>query len=337
MNSQLSDEDMRVYQLAQQQRLDPVRAVLDNRKVAAISDSEQRMRVRRHLTGVTLPLDPDDEDMANFVATSQALADRFEAAQCRGESAVAAVNDDDKMKRFRVFNFLYGADDTIRNVVKKIVDSLPKIQIDPGDVVAVSTTSAQDALFWHVSDAATLRAAIDKTTYEVMCDFRLLDPDDTVFGPCMTHHKNRLERLKKLDRPNCVGRDGLPEPHKRDYLKEHFFTIPFAVGNIVILARICDLCLGAFLYVNRIDTNKIGEIEPICDGFGSVGGGPITASESSWDDDTVKGVAADWEARNGRSPSLIELQKALNGVAFVGAGSEQTKTIADKGSSHNES
>jgi hypothetical protein len=47
----------------------------------------------------------------------------------------------------------------------------------------------------------------------------------------------------------------------------------------IILARMCMSCYGAWLYKNQIDTNRIAQIEPVIDGFGSVGNGPIEKSE----------------------------------------------------------
>ncbi|OJZ65820.1 hypothetical protein BRW65_27780 [Mycobacterium paraffinicum] len=93
-------------------------------------------------------------------------------------------------------------------------------------------------------------------------------------------------------------------------------------------------CYSAWLYRNQIQTDRISDIEPIGDGFGSVGGGPITKSEYLWDQTVVERVYRDWELRNGKPPTLIELQKALQGTKFVGAESEETQKMTDKRSKH---
>jgi hypothetical protein len=66
-------------------------------------------------------------------------------------------------------------------------------------------------------------------------------------------------------------------------MAENFHTVPFARGNVIVLARICNQCSGAFLYRNSVDTKTIGTVEPVQDGFGSVAPGPIQRSEIAWD------------------------------------------------------
>lgn len=333
MDNQLSDGDTRVYQLAQEQKLDPVRAVLDNGKVEAISNLKQRMHVRRHLTGVTLPLNPDDEDMADFVAVSNNWQGRFEYLDSRVESIMSQAFESGPTRKYRALHFLYGYDNLIRSIAEKAMRDFPAgIDAGPDELIAFATSRPGE--YWKISSSETLHMVMELLSLDIHCDLDLFKNTD--LDSCMKANTKFFDSLKKMDK-GCTSRDGLPNPHQREYIPQHFATVPFARGNVLVLSRICMSCYGAWIYRNQIDTKLIGEIEPLNDGFGSVGGGPIEKSEYLWDQSAVEQVARDWELRNGNPPALMELQKALQGVAFAGAGSEDAKKITDKRSKHRKS
>lgn len=333
MTNELSDEDTRIYQLAQEQKLDPVRAVIDNRKIATISDPKQRMHQRRHLTGVTLPLNPDDEEMTDFVAVSKNWQGRFEHLDSRVESIISQAFESEPTRKYRAFHYLEPADNLIRSISEKAMRNFP-VGIDAAPAQIIAIAPSRPGEYWKISSVESLHMVMDLLSLDIHCDLDLMRNTD--IGPCLDKY-SWLRKLKKQDENGCVDKDGLPNPHQREFIPNYFGTAPFAVGNVIALARICTMCYGAWLYQNHVDTTKIGIIEPISDGFGSVGGGPITKSEYKWDPKVVEQVRREWHLRNSRWPSTIELQTALQDAEFVGEGSEEPQKITDKRAKHRKS
>lgn len=216
----------------------------------------------------------------------------------------------------RWFSFLDVGDPWIHQIIETALGTengfSPEAQVGPGDLVAIRGGET-----WPLTTEITLEAVIDELSATVACDLDYLV--GTAHGSCMVTHQKLLRGIAKCD---GIGRDGKPNKMRRDYLSENFHTIPFARGNAILLARICRFCLAAFSAGNQIVAHQIGIIEPPPSGFGRIGSGPITKSEYLWDQNVVEQVHRDWELRNGKPPSRIELQKALQGTKFVGAGSE---------------
>jgi hypothetical protein len=151
-----------------------------------------------------------------------------------------------------------------------------------------------------LSEITTLEVIAELIAEDVHCDFDLFKHKEC--GPCIDTHNRLLEGIAECDN-DCIGKDGLPDPMRREYIAARFHTVPFARGNVIVLARICDGCFNAFIYGNHVATNQIGIVEPTSDGLGSVGAGPISAREYVWDKTVVDNISDDFECRNGRAKS----------------------------------
>lgn len=307
--------------------------------------AETQQRVRANAAKNMIPTDSGNttvsrdltEGLSNILAGKPpaGIKDTYdlETVDMRAESIVSRWYESATGCKFRALHFLYGADDTIRSIPESVVRHLPAgIDAGPDEIVVVSSTYAGD--YWKITSLETLHMVIELMSLDIHCDLDLFK--NTGLNSCAKANTKFFGSLKKLDQ-GCIGSDGLPNPHQREYVPQHFATVPFAWGNVVVLSRICMTCYGAWIYRNQIQIDRVGEVEPISDGFGSVGAGPITKSEYLWDQNVVEQVYRDWELRNGRPPSIIELQKALQGTKFIGAGSEEAQRITDKTSKQEES
>jgi hypothetical protein len=220
---------------------------------------------------------PSDEP----VHTDPALVDRLENADRRAEAIITRWYDSEAGRRFRWVQFLEGADDTLRAITNRALKDFPDSDWEATDLLAVSTTQGGG---WRLREATTLEVIAEMISQDAACDLDLLR--NTELGPCMEHHRTMLSMWRNCDRPQGIPvkcKDGLPDLSQRQYMAENFHTVPFARGNVIVLARICNQCSGAFLYRNSVDTKTIGTVEPVQDGFGSVAPGPIQRSEIAWD------------------------------------------------------
>jgi len=250
----------------------------------------------------------------------------YVSVDSRAESIESQYFESVTGRKYRSLRRLYGADRVIRSIPKRILrDFSVGVDAAPDEIVAISSTRPGE--YWKIHSLDDLHLVMDLLSLDIGCDLDLFKNTDV--DSCAKANTKFFEGLKRLDK-GCTSRDGLPNPHQREHIPQYFATVPFAYGNVIILSRICTSCFGAWIYRNIIDTKRIGEVESVDDGFGSVGGGPIPRSEAVWDKTVVAQVARDWELRNGRPPSVIELQKALQGVSFVGEGVPEAQKITDK-------
>lgn len=268
-----------------------------------------------------------DKPPAGFKDTYAAL----ENVDRRSEAQVSRWFNTEAGQKVRWFSFLDVGDPWIHQIIETALGTengfAPETQVGPGDLVAIRGSET-----WSLAPEITLETIVDELSETVACDLDYLA--GTAHGSCMVTHHKLLRGIAKCD---GIGRDGKPNKMRRDYLSENFHTIPFARGNAILLARICRFCLAAFSAGNQIVAHQIGIIEPPPSGFGRIGSGPIKPSEYQWDQNVVEQVYRDWELRNGKPPSRIELQKALQGTKFVGAENKETQKITDKRSKHRKS
>ncbi|MCA2255703.1 hypothetical protein JF710_21220 [Mycobacterium intracellulare] len=224
--------------------------------------------------------------------------------------------------KFKPFYFLYGADEKqLRRIVKQALDAYPNgIDAKPDELIVFSTS--QPGEYWKIASVEALEMAIQLLELDLHCDLELLK--GTEVGSCMKNAE-WLHKLKERDEQETI-RFNMPKPvhhNAQEFVPNWFVSLPVAVGNTIVLLRICTTCYGAWLYRNHVDTSRVGEIESFSDGFGSVGGGPIEKSEYLWDKTVVEQTARDWELRNGKPPTLAELQTALTKVPFSGEDSDE--------------
>ncbi|WP_156675545.1 MULTISPECIES: hypothetical protein [unclassified Mycobacterium] len=242
----------------------------------------------------------------------------------RSEALLSNWFNTEAGQKVRWLCFLDVGDPWINQIIETALGTVncfaPETQVGPADLVAIRGGES-----WLLAGDITLEAVIDSLSETLACDFEYFA--GTAAGSCMVSHHKLLRSIAKCD---GLGRDGKPNKLRRDYLSENFHTIPFGRGNTILLARVCRFCLGAFSAGNHIVAHQIGIIEPPPSGFGRIGAGPISKSEYLWNKGVVEQVYRDWELRNGKPPSRIELQKALQGTKFVGAGSEETQKMTDK-------
>lgn len=259
-------------------------------------------------------------------AVVAAQAVRFEESDRQGILVSSRYLDSEAGRTGRRLSFLDQGDPWIMKVIKTAIGSERGFNLgehaDPGDLTAMRKGEA-----WTLAEECTLDdiiKRISQTTLEAECDMEYLA--GTAVGSCMESHEKMINNLKKLDQdPYLVGEDGLRNPHRRQYIAEHFCTVPFYRGNTIVIARICKFCVNAFFAANQVDLNKLGKVEPSPSGFGTLGGGPIGKSEYVWDRDAIKSAAEEWKKRNGRAPTYIELQRALQGAKFIGEGTLEAR------------
>lgn len=202
------------------------------------------------------------------------LADVIEAAERKAESIVSRWYQSKDGSKFRGFLYLYGADDFIRSITTKAIKKFTGYGAGPDQVVVIATS--QPGEYWKIATFDDLLMAMQVVSLDIHCDLDLMTNTDV--GPCLDSYA-WLRDLKRLDKDGCTDRDGLPNPHQREFIPKHICTVPFVIGNVIILTRMCMMCYGAWLCTNQIDTKRLGEIEPVSDGFGSVGAGPIESKE----------------------------------------------------------
>ncbi|WP_201368408.1 hypothetical protein [Mycobacterium intracellulare] len=186
--------------------------------------------------------------------------------------------------KYRALYFLFGADQMIRHVVKKALDAYPAgIDARPDELVVFSTSQPGD--YWKITSFEALEMAMHLLDLDLHCDLDLFKGTDQDL--CLKDAA-WLHNLKELDKEYTLRK--YINYHQREYIPQNFATVPFAVGNTIVLLRMCTPCYGAWIYRNQIDTstNRIGEIEPISDGFGQVGVGPIQPSEYIWNETQKK-------------------------------------------------
>jgi hypothetical protein len=177
-----------------------------------------------------------------------AVADQTEAEWNQNENWVEAWFQN-AGRRFLPLLLLYAADDTIRATMAK-------------------------AQRWPITGTNTPEVVMERIKHKVRCDLDIYANAET--GPCLDQH---IDMLAMWDRCDGIGKDGLPHALRRKYIEEHFSTVPFAFGDSIAFARICDRCWAAWLAWNHINTKEIGFVEPIQDGFGSVAPGGIKPNE----------------------------------------------------------
>jgi hypothetical protein len=232
--------------------------------------------------------------------------------------------------------FLEPADDDIRRMVDKAVEAydlrfsnwiegVGEHKFRAGDVVIIASSRPYER--WNCHDfgpdnygnmphyvGSTAECVEHVTSEDVYCDLDIYIR--TEIGSCKKRHIENLSLIAKCD---GVGKDGKPNAMRRKYLKEHFFSVPFARGNMIVMVRICDLCWNGFLLKNSIQTNTTGIVEPYVDGFGSVGSGTITKSEYLWSHKVIDKTIDNLKITLERDPTLPELEKSLSTEKFIGA------------------
>lgn len=319
----LDDAERRIYALSVEQKYDPDRAVFAHRKVEAISDPETRSHQRRILTGVLLPVDPENQDSSDFAGCSKIIAD-YEKTDGQAEAAWTRYQNSEAGRKARFFSFLDQGDSWITKLIATAIGEEHGFNLGE-HVRAGDLTAVRKGEGWKITEQITLEDVIqhiEQAALEPLCDMEY--HAGTASGSCMESHKMMINNLKKLDEdPYLVGTDGLRNPYRRGYVAEHFLTVPFFRGNTIVVARVCKSCLNAFSASNQLDLNKLGTVEPSPSGFGAIGGGPIERSEYAWDQDAINSAAYEWKLRNGGPPTFIELQKALQGAKFIGDRSTQ--------------
>lgn len=274
MTNGLTADELKIYHLSLDQKYDAVRAVMVYRRIMNNPrfDDAERAHQKRLQTGVTLPVDPDDKDMVAFVAKARGQGDRIEAVDHEAKSVVARWFDSEPGRKYRALAFLEGADDEIRSLYADALENISGFDVKPDELALIATTRPGE--YWKLGGQTTLQVVIEHVSEPIGCDLDSFAHDD--FGPCIETHERMLAGIAKCD---GIGRDGKPNKLRRDYIAENFATVPFAIGNVIVLVKICRWCFGSFIGRNNIDSNRIGYVVPKTDGYGCVGAGPITQSE----------------------------------------------------------
>jgi len=311
-------DETQLYRLSVEQKYDPVRAVKAYRWVEAISDPEEREHARRHLTGVILPVNPADKDAIAFVTASKAIADRIEAA----ESDISGWVENYYAKTAPAYKpayLLFGAEPRFRKVVARALAAYSNffsndVSTEPGithtrnerwwikaQTAPVVISTSRPGHRWLIDGNQTLDSVYKNIKKDIWCDIDL-----SGIGYC-------IDRMRKDRAENNLGSyiDAGVIPNRSSVL-------PFQNGNTLILVHVCWQCWQTYVLDQKINIKACEVVEPFDDGFGSVGG-PINQSEYLWDRRAVKQTADEFENRNKRRPNLAELEKALQGVSFIGA------------------
>jgi hypothetical protein len=162
---------------------------------------------------------------------------------------------------YRWIHMLFGAPnaDLLRRPADQAADAFA-MSTAPGVPAIIATCRLGEP--WVMHSAWELRAAISAISEETHCDLRL--SDGTEFGSCIDRHARQLELIERFDGTDERGEWG---KLRREYLAKEFVTVPFARGDLVILARFCRWCLASFQGLNRIDSRTCQFDEPYTDGF----------------------------------------------------------------------
>ncbi|MEU0499372.1 hypothetical protein [Mycobacterium sp. NPDC006124] len=143
--------------------------------------------------------------------------------------------------------------------------------------------STVDGFAPRVMDSATdLTDAYAVIAEKTHCDLRL--SDGTEFGSCIDNHNSRLEGIAR--------HDGYDEHRvwgkmRRAYLAKEFVTVPFARGDLLVLARFCTMCLSYFLVINGVDPRECRIEAPYTDGFAPYAFKPLTPMQTESDSSAI--------------------------------------------------
>lgn len=266
MTTKISPDESRIFELARAQKLDPQRAIAAHRRVAAITDQTTKDGVRRQLSGVVLPVDPADGDTKAFLTGSHATGDQIEATQNEAETFIHDFYTGEG-RRFLALYLLESADSAIRQIPVNIVERNALAVPNGANITSLTAIAGcRPDKTWLLTGLTTPGLVMHQIRTDLHCDFDVTA--GTEFGSCMDRHQESLKLSVYAD-----GRDANGQPTGetgRKYIREKFHTVPFARGNLLIFARICDWCWAIFVSRNRIDTRTCEIYTPVCDGFGSV-------------------------------------------------------------------
>lgn len=183
------------------------------------------------------------------------MAKQFETTWRATEFATEQFYQDAPELRWLDLNT--GADDRLRRAADEAAQAF-SIATAPGIPAVVAT--CRPGAPWVMNTPADLADATAAIADETHCDLRMTD--GTSFGSCMERHRQFLNNVHRWD--GSLGQA------RRQYFAEHFVTVPFARGDLIILVRFCTYCLNTFLAQNAIDPAKCVVSESYSDGFGSI-------------------------------------------------------------------
>ncbi|SON62252.1 hypothetical protein MSIMFI_03773 [Mycobacterium simulans] len=254
-----NDQERRIYDLSIAQKYDPERAVFAHRVVAKISDTECRAHQRRLLTGVVLPIDPEDKDIVDFTTYSKAIADQIEAARRQVESWVEHYYEKTAPGLMGA-HLLFGAESRLRQIVAKALAAyhnyftdpayLPKIYVGgsySGPIVYATSRPGERFL---IRRNRTFDSVAEDLKNDIWCDL-----DINGNGHCIRAMRYTQENMQYCE--NIEINTSL--------------LFPFAVGDMVIFARFCRACWTAFAEQEKIIRQDCKIFSPFADGFGEVG------------------------------------------------------------------
>jgi hypothetical protein len=201
----------------------------------------------------------------------------------------------------RLVPFILGGDVRTRMIPEAFLEqfnpSTAEIhgQADAAVLTILATSRPGD--LWIGDDSRTPEVVAELIAEDLHCDARLLDGSD--FGSCVDRHNATANGYASVNGETDRGR----------YIREHFYTVPFDRGGTIVMCRVCDWCLSGLLH--SVDANRCGVLDPIDDGFGSVGTGPIRQSEYRWDTTHVRSIIDELRESYGRNPTMMELSDTL--------------------------
>lgn len=255
----LNDAERRIYDLSIAQKYDPERAVLAHRKIQKITDPESGERQRRALTGVVLPVDPDDQDSVQFVTYSKAIADQLEAARRQAESWVEQYYEKIAPGLLGV-HLLFGAEPRLRQIVAKALAAYHNFFADPAHLPAryvggvgapiVYATSRPSERFLIRGDR-TFDSVVNDLKDDIWCDL-----DINGNGHCIQAMHYAHENMRYANETIDLNVSLLA---------------PIALGDMAIFARFCNTCWKTFTARQSIERDACEIVTPFVDGFGQVG------------------------------------------------------------------
>ncbi|WP_204807739.1 hypothetical protein [Mycobacterium riyadhense] len=286
-------------------------AIANANRIARTAELEEKCRERISSTFLV-------EALINIInnkpPSSIYESPNFEKTDRQAGATVNRWFDSEAGSKVQWVSFLDHGDDAIDRMIQNTIGD--DHGFDAGSHVhAGDLTAIRKGRAWKIAGKTTLEVVIEHVSQDAECDLRYLD--GTAFGSCMNTHRKLLDSFARCD-------EATASKERRNYVAERFSTVPFVRGGVIVLTRICNQCLAAFSG-NEVDIRKFRIVDPKPSGFGSVGARPITKSEYLWDKRVIAHVADDFEARNGRRPTTIELQKALQGAEFIGEGTPEAR------------
>jgi hypothetical protein len=208
---------------------------------------------------------------ATPMLASEAQVHDFENSWRTTESVVERFYE--QWPELRWFDLCAPADDSLRRIANDAAEAF-KLATAPGIPAIVATCRPGEP--WVMNEPADFHTVCDEIEGEIWCDLQITGPQ--IIGG--KRYASCVEWFQSVTAPKPPNRDCderfneiLRKDRERydgELIAKSFTTLPVARGDLIVLARACSWCLGAFMAQNSIDPKECAIEERHSDGFGEV-------------------------------------------------------------------